>query len=74
MTATETLLSLLKAKDYAQRAFSSAVAASRQAEIDGLSAEQRIVLDLQYREALKASCAADKAYHDALDAFNEGPR
>ncbi len=65
----ETLINLLRAKDEAQRVFSNAIAACRQAEVDGLSEEQRIVLDLHRRKALDASCKADKAYHDALDAF-----
>jgi hypothetical protein len=65
----EDLADLLAAKDLAQRVFSDLTRECREAAEQGLTVEQRVVLDLRKREALKASCAADAAYDAALDRF-----
>jgi hypothetical protein len=66
------LAALLRAKDRAQEAFSEAGRIARvAAESPAFTIEERVTLDLKYREALNASCAADNAYNDALDRFSK---
>ncbi len=63
------LAALLESKDAAMAAFSQAGVESRKAADDKAPMSERLRLDIDYRVALTAFCAADKAYDDAIAAY-----
>lgn len=62
------LARLLKAKDEAQAGFSAAARACREGAEKGLDVAERVALDLSQETALLTSCAADRAYSEAVKA------
>lgn len=65
----DNLAALLKAKIEAQAAYSAAVRESLDGERNAIPADEQIARDLRRRATLAVSCAADNAYHDALDSL-----
>lgn len=63
------LAKLLSDFDKARAAFSAANCASVAAKDKALTVAERVALDIQTREALNASVAAEIAYDAALSAF-----
>ena len=65
---TDDICSLYEARAVAQRAYSDAAKACRDAAAANAPIKDQIALDFVAREALTASCDADRAYDAAMSA------
>lgn len=68
------LIELRQAKDAAQAKWEEANRVARDAAAGGYCLETLVKLDIARHAALKASCAADLAYSNALTAYLDGKR